>query len=218
MPLDLNEIRKTWTARYGEPLARRMLAGASGLAYDSARGLARDQLGPLLGAVAGGVGAVAGTAANAIMSGPGPATTDQRRRTKMATQYRRARDQSPDDTDEGLNQIKTFLRNRLDPADFDRLEQMLAALNGGEREPDDSGSMHAGGQDEPEPFRGRPQAGGRVRWDEDGEPDLLPTRSSNIPEENRREIRNNYAQDSRGGGYFAMFPSNAKVVTSNYGG
>jgi hypothetical protein len=123
------------------------------------------------------------------------------------------------DPDEGLDQIKVFLRNRLDPQDFARLEAMLQALNGsgsGEREdlpPDDSGSMHyqnqGGAGDEPEP----------------GE-SLLPNGRNyqNIPEENRREVRGEgkdrrFAQDSRsgGGGYFSMFPANAKVGTSNYG-
>jgi hypothetical protein len=137
---------------------------------------------------------------------------------------RPARDQDPpppddsgsmhgQDPDDGLDQIKTFLRNRLDPQDFARLEAMLQALNGGGEEPE--------GQDEPEPFRGRP-SGGRVNWNEDAESALLPNGPGyqNIPEENRAEFRDRDrrpAMDSRGGGgYFANFPSNAKV-TFGYG-
>jgi hypothetical protein len=181
-------------------------------AYDARRGLARDQLPLLAGLAAAGIGSAVGTATHALMSGPGPATTDQRRRTTMATQYRRARDQSPDD-DEGLNQVKVFLKNRLDPADYSRLEQMLQALSGGESEredppPDDTGSMHyqngGGAGDEPEPGESLLPNGGAYR---------------NIPAENRREVGKDrrFAQDSRsGGGYFANFPSNAKV-TFGYG-
>jgi hypothetical protein len=46
-PIDLNEVRRAWTQRYGPNLARRMMAGAYGAAYDSAPprspGRARDQ-------------------------------------------------------------------------------------------------------------------------------------------------------------------------------
>jgi hypothetical protein len=199
-------------------------------AYDSKYG--RDQLPLLAGLAAAGIGSAVGTATHALLSGPGRAEIeDSKRRTKMATQYRRvSRDQEPDDTDEGLNKIKLFLKNRLDPQDYARLEQMLQQLSGG-GEPDDSAQREwerndkyaPEGQDEPEPFRGRP-SGGRVNWNEDAQSALLPNGPGyqNIPEENRAEFRDRdrrYAQDSRsGGGYYAMFPGNAKVVTSNYGG
>jgi hypothetical protein len=202
----------TVTGRVAEALLPAFKRGSAPYAaYDTRTGLARDQLPLLAGLAAAGIGSAVGTATHALMSGPGPATTDQRRRTTMATQYRRARDQSPDD-DEGLNQVKVFLKNRLDPADYSRLEQMLQALSGGESEredlpPDDSGSMHGAG-DEPEP----------------GE-SLLPNGPAyrNVPAENLREVRGEgkdrrFAQDARsGGGYFSMFPANAKVGTSNYG-
>jgi len=168
-PIDLNEIRKIWTAKYGPSLARRMLAGAHPpfAAYDARTGLADGSRRP-------------------------------------------ARDQDPEDSSSGLEQIKTFLRNRLDPADFQRLEQMLAALNGGgggggEESPDDTGSMN--GSDEPEDFPGRPRAGGGAS------PMNTAARSDLLPDRDRGQ-----AQDSRrGGGYFGMFPGNAKVGTSNYG-
>jgi hypothetical protein len=205
------DCRHTVSGAVAEALLPAFVAGrAPYAAYDARRGLARDQLPMLAGLAAAGIGSAVGTAASAIMNGPGPASNDQRR-TKMA-QYRRARDQSPDDdTDEGMNQVKVFLKNRLDPQDYQRLEQVFQALSGGESEredlpPDDSGSMHyqnQGAGDEPE--RGE---------------SLLPNGPGyrNIPEENRREDRR-FAQDSRsGGGYYAMFPGNAKVVTSNYGG
>src|SRR5208282_2866305 len=81
-----NQVRETWTRRYGANTASRMLAGASGMAYDSRFGLGR------------------------------------------------ARDQDPDDETSGMGQIKVFLKNRLSPEDFARLEQMMQALSGGEQD------------------------------------------------------------------------------------
>ncbi len=110
---------------------------------------------------------------------------------------RRARDQDPDDDGSaGLNKIKVFLQNRLSPSDFRMLEQLLQQLNsGGEGEQDDQ----------------PPQPGGR-------QTDLLPGTQPNIPREDLREVRNNYAQDARGSDYFSQFPGNRDVQTWNYGG
>jgi len=82
--VDIEQVRRIWERKYGAPLARRMMAGAGGLAYDAAGGLGR----------------------------------------------RPARDQDPDDDTGGggdlIASVKVFLKNRLSPADFARLEQMLS--------------------------------------------------------------------------------------------
>ena len=114
----------------------------------------------------------------------------------------RARDQSPDRPDEPdnrLEQVKTFLKNRLSPEDFARLEQMMQALAGGGEGEEDNGQNE---NDRREQMSASPSGvrppGGREQPD-NGEP--------------RR-----FAQDARGSSYFDAFPMNAKVGTSNYGG
>src|SRR5208282_471495 len=136
--IDLNQIRAAWTQRYGANTARRMMSGvASGLAYDSARGLRRP-----------------------------------------------ARDQEDDETS-GLDQIKVFLKNRLGPDDFARLEQMLQQLSGGEGEQPDHN---------PDPMPSKPQ--GRDEPPTGGRADLLPGPQPNhLSREDLRGIGNSYAQD-----------------------
>ena len=112
------------------------------------------------------------------------------------------RDQEPD---EGIAKVKLFLRNRLSPEDFQRLETMLAALSGGGEEDDggydpdadpdaqrspEGGSIRRSGQDQPPPFRGMPRPGGPK-----------------------------FGQDARSGSsYFDAYPSNRAVNVSDYGG
>ncbi|HZZ61492.1 MAG TPA: hypothetical protein VFE63_09990 [Roseiarcus sp.] len=113
--------------------------------------------------------------------------------------------------DERLEAIKTYIRNRLSPEDFDRLEQTLAALSGesegegeGEGEGEERGSAMrryrhtvAEGKDEPSAFSGRPRPGGE-----------------SDPEGKRREGEDrgrHYASDSAGSSYFDSFPANAAV-------
>jgi len=38
--VDLSEVRRAWSSRYGASTARRMLSGAYGMAYDARQGLA----------------------------------------------------------------------------------------------------------------------------------------------------------------------------------
>jgi hypothetical protein len=163
--VNVSEVRRTWTERYGVAKARQMLAGADAAAYDAARGLAYGS-------------------------------------------RRLARDQEPDDSgstrgaqttqepDNRLEQVRTFLKNRLSPEDWDRLQAMTQGQSGGgegEPEPDDTGSMHrATGRDEPPDFPGRPRTAG-------GQSDLLPERDRGG------------ASDARGGSYFANFKGNAGV-------
>jgi hypothetical protein len=109
-----------------------------------------------------------------------------------AMPQRRARDQDPPDDTSGqgsasLEQVKTFLQNRLSPADWQRLQQMMKALNG--EEPDDEPADPSAwesiqGKDDPPSFEGAPKKGGLE-----------------------------HAQDAspRGNGYFDMFPANKKV-------
>jgi hypothetical protein len=72
--IDMKDVRRTWERRYGVAAARKMLAGAPGMAYDAMP----------------------------------------------------PRDQQPENDDDRLAQVKTFLRNRLSPEDFQRLEAMLS--------------------------------------------------------------------------------------------
>jgi hypothetical protein len=82
----------------------------------------------------------------------------------------------------------------MDPAAFAKLEAMLAQLGGGEEEsPANDPRQEAakpppnGAQDDPTPFKGMPQPGGKL------------------------------AGDSRGNSYWDNFPSNARVGTADYG-
>jgi hypothetical protein len=141
---------------------------------------------------------------------------------------RMGRDQEQDDP---LGEVKVFLRNRLSPEDFSRLEMMLKALAGGSeddtkpdavRDYERSQKYNEGGQDDPPPFEGRPRTGGKVDWDEEVTPHLLPHSGPNLSPEYREEFpriggkdRFGGAHDARGG-YFDMFPNNARV-TFGYG-
>lgn len=163
-PINLDQIRRAWTQRYGATQARRMMAGARGAAYDASSGLAFGS--------------------------------------------RRARDQDPDDdsqSDPRMNAIKVFLKNRLQPEDWDRLQQMMQALSGrgSEEDPDHVQDPMPDDptKDDPPSFSGRPRAGGGQ--------DPMGRREG--------EDRSRYAQDARGSSYFDMFPANAKVGTNNYG-
>lgn len=65
----------------------------------------------------------------------------------------------------GMEQVKAFLQSKLDPADFAQLEQMLAALGGGEEEqPGAEGEGESaesmGTEDSPPDFPGRPKIPG----------------------------------------------------------
>jgi hypothetical protein len=93
-----------------------------------------------------------------------------------------------------VGQVKTFLQNRLSPEDYQRLCQMMEALNSGGQEgpsgnhydpPDSVPDEQA--EDEPAPFSGRPRPGGKM------------------------------GQDARGSSYLDNFPSNALVDVNNYG-
>lgn len=154
--VDLNGVRRAWNSRYGATRAGRMMAGASGYAYDSAlrpRSPVRD------------------------------------------------RDQDPDDGggDPRLEQIKTFLKNCLDPQDWATLQKMMGALSPEGEEPGEGSE----GQDEPESFPGRPRPGGAV--------------SGREVSDNGEPRRQRLASDARPGSYFSMFPSNAAVDAHDYG-
>ena len=164
--IDMNQVRKVWTQRYGENAARKMLSGASRLAYD---------------------------AMPRFLS-------------------RRARDEDPPDAsggapdDNGMEAIKTFLKNRLDPDSWNQLCEMMSALSGATvhsnadyTDPDAPDNTQPEGEDEPSPFPGRPRTGGQM--------DPMSAR------------KNSYAQDARTRGergYFASFPGNWNV-TFGYG-
>jgi hypothetical protein len=161
--VDLNQVRRAWTKRYGTSAARTMLNAAGiGIAMDSALAPAR-----------------------------------------------RAHDQ--DQPDERLEAVKTFLRNRLSPEDFDRLERMLGMM-AGEEGPENEDEREAErarlfgereGRDEPEPFRGEPRPGGKLDWRAEGKPSLLPRGNGG------HDVR--YAHDSRPNYYFTQFPGNLQV-------
>jgi hypothetical protein len=141
--VDLNTVRAAWTRRYGEADCRRMMARA-------------------------------GMAGDAMPSG-------LRRRARDAdlipTERRDVRREEDGDfgrdQDDGLDQVKAFLRNRLSTEDFARLEAMMDQLaGGGEEGEEDAGSNHRedpmpskpppnGTQDEPPNFQGAPLKGGK---------------------------------------------------------
>jgi hypothetical protein len=108
--------------------------------------------------------------------------------------------QEPDDDASGMGQVKTFLQNRLSPEDWQRLCQMMDALNGGgggQEGPsgnhyDPPDSVPDVQQDEPAPFSGRPRPGGQM----DGK---------------------RFGQDARGSSYYDNFPANALVDVNGYG-
>ena len=143
-----------------------------------------------------------------MMAGAHPPFAAYDARTGLTRRLGRDQEEPDDNTGGGdlIASVRVFLQNRLSPADFARLEQMLSGgQEAGEAEPpDDSGSMH--GRDEPEDFPGKPRPGGR--------PDTLSNKGPTVPSEV-------HAQDSRsgrGGGYYDNFPGNSKVGTTNYGG
>jgi hypothetical protein len=175
--LDVKEIERVWTRRYGPDLTRRMMA-SDGAAYDGRYGLAY-----------GGKARDQNSTDNPNGHQPGGSGEQ-------------------DEGDQLIQKVKIFLKNRLSPEDFQMLEQMLSG-NGEEDQ----------GQDQPEPFRGRPSPGGRQNWDEDDETHLLPTKGPTIAPANLRETRGGgrYAQDAAGGGYYDRFPMNARVDVNNYG-
>jgi hypothetical protein len=100
------------------------------------------------------------------------------------------------DQDDGIDAVKAFIQQNMDPEAFAKLEQMLEALNGGggeEESPANDPRQEAAKpppnvtQDDPTPFKGMPQPGGKL------------------------------AGDSRGNSYWDNFPSNARVGTADYG-
>ncbi len=135
-PIDLNQVRRAWTQRYGATQARHMMAGARGAAFDSA--LSRSLGG-------------------------------------------RARDQE-EPGDDPMNAIKIFIKNRLSPEDWSRLNQMLQALSDG------------GGEQEGEGERSDYSDGGLSQRPREGE------------DRGRR-----FAHDAAPRGYFDMFPANSAV-------
>jgi hypothetical protein len=118
---------------------------------------------------------------------------------------RRARDQDPPDDTSGqslpaMEKCKTFLKNRLSPADYARFEQMVQAAAGG------------GSEEEPDDYNPNELDSIKGKSNEDaGEPDIA-----------KPDLRKEYASDAQprrnGHGYFDMFPSNRKVNTFDYGG
>jgi hypothetical protein len=97
------------------------------------------------------------------------------------------------DQDDGLDEVKAFIKANMDPQAFAKLEQMLSQL-GGEEQPPDAGQdpeppPQYGTRDEPPPFRGMPKTGGTK-----------------------------FGQDSRSrSSYYEMFPDNSSVNISDYG-
>jgi hypothetical protein len=73
------------------------------------------------------------------------------------------------DQDDGLEQVKNFLRLRLSSEDFQRLEQLLQSLAGEEESPADDLRQEAAkpppnvASDRPPSFRGMPQPGGQAQ-------------------------------------------------------
>ncbi|MGO9419054.1 hypothetical protein [Roseiarcus sp.] len=174
--IDLDEVRKTWTSRFGATAARAMMAGA-GVAYDSRYGRDQEQ--------------------GELTNRRSPGSPDLIPGSKQNFNLRKERDGDwgeGADQDDGLDAIKVFLKSRLSPEDYQRLQQMIQALGeGGEESPADDPRQEApspeeGAQDMPPPFRGRPTPGG-----------------------------SKLGQDARGSSYFDRFPSNAAVGTFDYG-
>lgn len=111
---------------------------------------------------------------------------------------RRARDADPDEEQhpegrpdpggggEGgvtIEAIRSFIEANMDPRAFAKVEQMLDTLA-------EQGSGEEGAEDDPPPFRGMPRPGGG-KFEQDGEPDLLPRAAGyrTVPSENERELR-----------------------------
>jgi hypothetical protein len=136
---------------------------------------------------------------------------------------RPARDQDEPD-DDGIARVKAFLKSRLDPDSWARLNQMLQELSGSGSagEPDDEldrrrrdpqYNSSGEGEDEPEDFRGDPAAARERR-------SLLPTGRRDVGREEGGDFgryRRRFAHDARGDDYFDDFPANARVGFG-YGG
>ncbi len=192
MTVNVSEVRKAWTARYGAAGARRML----GAAYNNSFGpppavMAMDALPPGL------------RRARDEEEAPDPRIA----RARVFLQNRLSRGD--------FQRFSAILSGEDDDGGYDPDADPEA-----QRSPE-GGLTRRSGQDQPPPFKGMPRPGGQMDQETHllpGTEPNIPARNRRETEgggAGPRDVRG--AEDSRGSGYFDRFPSNAGVDVNNYG-
>jgi hypothetical protein len=108
-----------------------------------------------------------------------------------------------DEPSSSMEQIKAFLRERLDPADFSKLDEMIRALmSGGEKDAvERANEASRSASDEPPSFRGEPTAGGGMLRNE-----ANPRLGEKVGVQDRAKV----AADAD---YFSRFPNAVRIGT-----
>jgi len=120
-------------------------------------------------------------------------------------------DRDQEEGDDPMDEIRAFIEANMQPEAFAQLQEMMKAAQGNSGEnnrADPEFNPLPKARDNPPSFTGRPNAGGRLSGRDNGASSLLPRASGyrTVPKEDVREIRNNFASDSRSNDdYFRTF-------------